>query len=184
MSWSAALDAGEDERAGPALDEDCHVIAERRDDRARMPTTRRPALDLGDPRSRTRKARHRELQVRRLRPPNPAPTAASAPTRSISSRRLASGPAAAGYEFYTEFHGLEKAFGVGWIASFRSPANQAAQVSLVSGDATDHEDSVLSVDVDDVDAAYALARATGLLPDYDKCQAYIANVHSAFRSGS
>ena len=57
-------------------------------------------------------------------------------------------------------------------------------MSLVSGDATDHEDSVLSVDVDDVDAAYALARATGLLPDYDKCQAYIANVHSAFRSGS
>jgi hypothetical protein len=61
---------------------------------------------------------------------------------------------------------------------------QAAQVSLVSGDATDHEDSVLSVDVGDVDAACALARATGLLPDYDKCQAYIANVHSAFRSGS
>ena len=47
-----------------------------------------------------------------------------------------------------------------------------------------HEDSVLSVDVDNVDAAYALAQATGLLPDYDKCQAYIADVHSAFRSGS
>jgi hypothetical protein len=28
------------------------------------------------------------------------------------------------------------------------------------------------------------AQATGLLPDYDKCQAYIADVHSAFRSGS
>jgi hypothetical protein len=64
------------------------------------------------------------------------------------------------------------------------PANQAAQVSLVSGDATADEDSVLSVDVDDVDAAYALAQATGLLPDYDKCQAYFADVHSAFRSGS
>src|SRR6266852_1210952 len=38
------------------------------------------------------------------------------------------------------------------------------RVSLVSGDATAHEDSVLSVDVDDVDAAYALAQATGLLP--------------------
>ena len=47
-------------------------------------------------------------------------------------------------------------------------------MSLVSGDATAHEDSVLSVDVDDVDAAYALAQATGLLPDYDKCQACIA----------
>ncbi len=54
-------------------------------------------------------------------------------------------------------------------------------MSLVSGDATAPEDSVLSVDVD---AAYALAQATGLLPDYDKCQAYIAGVHSAFRSGS
>ena len=80
------------------------------------------------------------------------------------------------------FLGLEKAFDLGWIASLRSLANQAAQVSLVSGDATAHEDSVLSIDVDDVDAA--LAQATGLLPDYDKCQAYIADVHSAFRSGS
>ena len=89
----------------------------------------------------------------------------------------------AGHEFYTEFPGLEKAFDLGWVVSFRSPANQAAQVSLVSGDATAHEDSVLSVEVDDV-AACALAQATGLLADYDKCQAYIADAHSAFRSGS
>jgi hypothetical protein len=75
-----------------------------------------------------------------------------------------------------------KALDLGWIASLRSLANQAAQASLVSDDATAHEDSVLSVDVDNVDAA--LAQATGLLPDYDKCQAYIADVHSAFRSGS
>jgi hypothetical protein len=40
---------------------------------------------------------------------------------------------------------------------------------------------VLSVDVD---AAYALAQATGLLPDYDKVPGHIAGVHSAFRSGS
>ena len=63
------------------------------------------------------------------------------------------------------------------------PAGQA-QASLVSGDATAHEDFVLSVDVDDIDAVYALARATGLLPDDGKCQASIADVHSAFRSGS
>ena len=55
-------------------------------------------------------------------------------------------------------------------------------MSLVSDDATAHEDSVLSVDVDNVDAV--LAQATGLLPDYDKCQAYIADVHSAFHSES
>ena len=40
------------------------------------------------------------------------------------------------------------------------------------------------VNVDNVDVAYALAQATGLLPDYDKCQAYIADVRSAVRSGS
>jgi hypothetical protein len=57
-------------------------------------------------------------------------------------------------------------------------------VSLVSGDVAAHEDSVLSADVDDVDAAYALAKATGLLPDYGKGRAYIADVYSAFRSGS
>jgi hypothetical protein len=32
--------------------------------------------------------------------------------------------AAAGHEFYTEFLGLEKAFDLGWIASFRSPATR------------------------------------------------------------
>ncbi|HMI25347.1 MAG TPA: hypothetical protein VK594_12745 [Streptosporangiaceae bacterium] len=40
------------------------------------------------------------------------------------------------------------------------------------------------IDVIDVDGVYALAQATGPLPDYDKCQAYIADVHSTFRSGS
>jgi hypothetical protein len=51
----------------------------------------------------------------------------------------------------------------------------------VTGVRLGRPDSVLSADVDDVDAAYALAQATGLLPDYDKCQACIADVHSAFR---
>ena len=36
----------------------------------------------------------------------------------------------------------------------------------------------------DVDAAYALAQATGLFPAFDKCQAYIADVDGVFRSGS
>lgn len=39
--------------------------------------------------------------------------------------------------------------------------SRAAQVSLVSGDATAREDSVLSVGVDDVQAAYALAQRLG-----------------------
>lgn len=38
--------------------------------------------------------------------------------------------AQAGHEFWVEFLGMEKAFDLGWIASFRSPGNRAAQVSL------------------------------------------------------
>jgi hypothetical protein len=34
------------------------------------------------------------------------------------------------------------------------------------------------------DLAAGTLTSAGLLPDYDKCQAYIADVHSAFRSGS
>lgn len=68
----------------------------------------------------------------------------------------------AGHTFYSEFLGLEKAFDIGWIATFRSPDNRSMQVSLVSADATAAEDSaVISVDVDDVDAAYDLAQRLG-----------------------
>jgi uncharacterized glyoxalase superfamily protein PhnB len=69
--------------------------------------------------------------------------------------------ASAGHDFYVEFLGLEKAFDLGWIASFRSPGNRSIQVSLVCGDASAPEDSAISVHVDDVDAAYAEARQRG-----------------------
>lgn len=49
----------------------------------------------------------------------------------------------------------------GWIASFRSPDNRAAQIRLVSGDATAADDSVLSVAVSDVDAVHARAKQLG-----------------------
>jgi hypothetical protein len=55
---------------------------------------------------------------------------------------------------------------------------------LTDKDETGPRSVTSRLDVDDVDAAYALALATGLLRDCDKCQAYIADVHSAFRSGS
>ncbi len=71
------------------------------------------------------------------------------------------GDARAGHEFYTDFLGLEKAFDLGWIASFRDPDNRGAQVSLVSADASAPEDSVMSVDVADVDTAYARAQHLG-----------------------
>ena len=69
--------------------------------------------------------------------------------------------AGAGHDFYTDFLGLEKAFDLGWIASFRSPDNRSIQVSLVSEDASAPEDSAISVNVSDVDAAYARARELG-----------------------
>jgi hypothetical protein len=59
--------------------------------------------------------------------------------------------ASVGHDFYVDFLGLEKAFDLGWIASFRSPENRSIQVSLVSGDASAPEDSAISVNVDDVD---------------------------------
>jgi len=69
--------------------------------------------------------------------------------------------ATSGHDFYEEFLGLRKEFDMGWIASFRSPTNPSVQVSLVSGDATAPEQSLLSVAVGDVDAAYAEAQRRG-----------------------
>ena len=69
--------------------------------------------------------------------------------------------ATTGHDFYEEFLGLRKEFDMGWIASFRSPTNPSVQVSLVSGDATASEQSLLSVHVGDVDAAYAEAQRRG-----------------------
>lgn len=69
--------------------------------------------------------------------------------------------AGVGHEFYVDFLGLEPAFDLGWVASFRSPENRSIQVQLVSGDAAAPEDSAISVNVSDVDAAYAEAQRRG-----------------------
>ena len=69
--------------------------------------------------------------------------------------------ASTGHEFYTEFLGLEKQFDLGWVASFRSPSNPSAQISLVARDASAPEQSSLTVAVADVDAAYAEAQRRG-----------------------
>jgi catechol 2,3-dioxygenase-like lactoylglutathione lyase family enzyme len=69
--------------------------------------------------------------------------------------------AQAGHEFYLGLLGLEPAFNLGWIASFRSPDQRQAQLSLVTRDASAAEDSVISVGLSDVDAAYARAQRLG-----------------------
>ena len=63
--------------------------------------------------------------------------------------------------FYTGFLGLStEDFSLGWVARYVSPTTGAA-VQLVSRDATAPEDSVMSVQVDDVEAAYEEAQKLG-----------------------
>jgi predicted enzyme related to lactoylglutathione lyase len=63
--------------------------------------------------------------------------------------------------FYTDYLGLStEEFNMGWVARFTSPAT-GADVQLVTRDATAREDSVISVQTDDVDGAYEEARALG-----------------------
>jgi predicted enzyme related to lactoylglutathione lyase len=67
----------------------------------------------------------------------------------------------AGREFYAEVLGLEPAMDLGWIVTFGEPGNPAAQISVMSRDATAPVAPDASVEVDDVDAAYAAARRLG-----------------------
>ena len=63
--------------------------------------------------------------------------------------------------FYADYLGLTtEEFNLGWVARCTSPET-GANVQLVSRDATAPVDSVISVQVDDVEAAYADARARG-----------------------
>jgi catechol 2,3-dioxygenase-like lactoylglutathione lyase family enzyme len=63
--------------------------------------------------------------------------------------------------FYTGFLGLStEEFSLGWVARFTSP-DTGASVQLVTRDATAPEDSAISVQTDDVDAAYAEAQQLG-----------------------
>jgi catechol 2,3-dioxygenase-like lactoylglutathione lyase family enzyme len=64
--------------------------------------------------------------------------------------------------FYTDFLGLTtEEFNLGWVARYTDPET-GAHVQLVTGDATAPEDSVISIHVDDVDAAYEEALAAGV----------------------
>jgi catechol 2,3-dioxygenase-like lactoylglutathione lyase family enzyme len=63
--------------------------------------------------------------------------------------------------FYTDYLGLStEEFNLGWVARYTSP-DSGANVQLVSGDATAPEDSVMSVQVEDVEAAYEEAQQLG-----------------------
>jgi len=65
-------------------------------------------------------------------------------------------------KFYTDFLGFKVAMDMGWVVTFASPGNPAAQVTLLSGSdsAAPHPD--ISIEVAEVDAVHAQAVARGL----------------------
>lgn len=76
---------------------------------------------------------------------------------------LAVGDIDAAREFYADYLGFaHEGFNLGWAARFSTP-DQRAHVQLVTGDATSPVDSVASISVDDIGAAYAQA----IERDYD-----------------
>ena len=63
--------------------------------------------------------------------------------------------------FYEDVIGLELRMDMGWIATFVSPTNEAAQVSVMSTDVRAGVSPDLSIEVDDVDAVHRRAVAAG-----------------------
>lgn len=63
-------------------------------------------------------------------------------------------------KFYQDFLGLgEEEFNLGWVARFTEQESRAA-VQVVTTDETGPANPVLSLKVDDIDAAYAEAKAS------------------------
>jgi predicted enzyme related to lactoylglutathione lyase len=64
-------------------------------------------------------------------------------------------------EFYAEYLGLStEEFNMGWVARYTSPQS-GASLQIVTRDAVAPADPVVSVKVDDVDAAYEEAQRLG-----------------------
>jgi catechol 2,3-dioxygenase-like lactoylglutathione lyase family enzyme len=63
--------------------------------------------------------------------------------------------------FYEDVIGLELRMDLGWIATFVSPVNETAQLTVMSADATAPMSPDVSLEVDDVDAVHARAVAAG-----------------------
>lgn len=63
--------------------------------------------------------------------------------------------------FYADYLGLTtEEFNPGWVARFSTP-DLSASVQLVTRDATAPEDSVMTIRIEDVDAAYVEAQRLG-----------------------
>jgi catechol 2,3-dioxygenase-like lactoylglutathione lyase family enzyme len=64
-------------------------------------------------------------------------------------------------EFYSDFLGLRVAMNMGWIATYISPDNPAAQLSVLRGESGDPTKPSVSIEVDDVDLVHRDAVARG-----------------------
>lgn len=64
-------------------------------------------------------------------------------------------------DFYVKFLGLQVAMDMGWIATYVSPTNPAAQISIIRAEGTAAIQQTISVEVEDVDRAHADAVACG-----------------------
>lgn len=74
---------------------------------------------------------------------------------------LAAADPAGGKAFYGDVLGLEPVMDQGWIVTYAAPGRPDVQLSVVGEDATAPVRPDVSVEVDDVDAAYAAALARG-----------------------
>ena len=63
--------------------------------------------------------------------------------------------------FYEDVIGLQLRMDLGWVVTFVSPANETAQVTVMSKDARAPVAPDLSIEVEDVDAVHARAVAAG-----------------------
>ncbi|SFP04283.1 Glyoxalase/Bleomycin resistance protein/Dioxygenase superfamily protein [Amycolatopsis arida] len=73
---------------------------------------------------------------------------------------IQSEPAPESREFYGLL-GFEEVMNLGWIMTLASPSSPTAQISVMSSDKTAPVTPDMSVEVDDVDAAYAAMRDHG-----------------------
>lgn len=65
-------------------------------------------------------------------------------------------------EAYVRMTGMEVVMNHGWIAILASPDNPSAQLGLITNDKTGPVNMNASIEVDDVDAVHAAAKAAGM----------------------
>lgn len=82
----------------------------------------------------------------------------------MSVRRVVPNVHTTDHDASSAFYGLlgfQEVMNHGWIATLASPTNPSAQISIMADDKTAPVIPDMSIEVDDVDAAYAAVRASG-----------------------